>query len=326
MSERAVLITGCGGFLGSWLADSLCQREKSITGLLNAHEKPSILFEQFDLSDRIRIFQGSINDRPLIERIINEQEIDVIFHLAAQSQVSSAIENPGHTFTVNIEGTWKLLDAVRNAKRTILVILVSTVGVYGDAMGGLCTEATPVRSRFPYEVSKACSEMIVQCYGFTYGLSVSIVRFCNLYGPGDSNYNRIIPSTIRAVFLGEHPRLRSDGRGVRNYLYVQDAVEALLTIADALQGDERKSDLFNICGTSATGTLEIVDTILKMMDREDLTPGIQSKSVSEAANMVCSSEKIRKQLGWYPKFSLQEGIRQTIDWYREQWEKNSGLL
>jgi CDP-glucose 4,6-dehydratase len=238
-------------------------------------------------------------------------------HLAAQSIVSVANRNPLATLESNIRGTWTVLEAARRSPRVKQIVVASSDKAYGDNPKLPYTEDMPLRGRHPYDVSKSCSDLVAQMYANTYGLPVCITRCGNVYGPGDLNWNRIVPGTMRSALRGERPVIRSDGKFVRDYLYVDDGAAAYLRTAEVLaQRNELRGEAFNFSNDTPVTVVQLVERILKTAGRVDLLPEVRNEASHEIREQYLSSEKARQTLSWAPRFTLDEGLKHTFEWYR----------
>lgn len=321
--QKNVLITGASGFLGSYVAEDLLAAGANVTFLMRDYVPSSMLYET-GIWKKANATRSQLEDYFAVERTINEYEIDTIFHLGAQAIVGAANRSPLQTFKSNIEGTWNILEAARNSKLVQRVIVASSDKAYGEQDELPYTEETPLQGRHPYDVSKSCADLIAQSYFNTYGLKVSITRCGNFYGPGDINFNRIIPGTIRSVLLGQQPVIRSDGTYVRDYLFVKDAATAYLQLCQNMHRKEVVGQAFNFSTNSRIDVRSLVNIILKLM-RSDLKPVILGEAAAEIKNQYLSSEKAAKLLGWQARYDLEEGLKETIPWY-EKYLKNQGVI
>ncbi len=314
--QRNVLVTGCSGFLGCWLSRRLCENGARVIGFCRNEIPRARVFSEFGLRDRFTLVHGSLADHTLLQRTMLECGVDTVFHLAAQSKVDNAQQYPRKTFETNIQGTWNLLEAVRNAGQPIRVVMASTDVVYGDSSELPYTEASPMEGMFPYAASKVCAELLGNCYHRTYGVMVSIARTSNLYGGGDLGFQRIIPGTIRSVICGEAPVINSNGLPERDYLYVEDAVSAYMLLAAAMERPEVCGQTFNFSSEMPVSVLTVVETILKLMGRADLKPRVLGQGANETPVRHSSSSRARERLGWFADSSLESGLEKTIAWYR----------
>ncbi|MBN2375007.1 MAG: SDR family NAD(P)-dependent oxidoreductase [Sedimentisphaerales bacterium] len=313
--DKNVLITGGAGFIGSWLSRLLCDMGAAVTVLSEKNASESVLFQQYDLSKRTELVEGDIRNWQFVRDLAADGNFDILFHLAAQSQVTVAQEDPRATFEVNIAGTWNLLEAFHQTSPASAFVLASTVSVSGETTDETFDESAPLAGAYPYEVSKACAELIGKSYCRTYNMPVGTLRFSNLYGPGDMNFRRIIPGTVLNVLKNTKPQIRGNGQSVRDYLYIHDAVEALLLLGKYLQSGDVTGQVFQVSSMSCVTTLDLVKIILHLMQQDQLGYEIVHNGSAEISQIKPSSEKIRKQLGWQPRFTLEQGLQETIDWY-----------
>ncbi len=315
-SRKNVFITGCTGLLGAWLAKELVNRGASVVGLVR-DDVPKANFFSLGLDKLIVSVHGEIENYLLLERVLNEYEIETVFHLAAQTIVTIANNNPVSTFKANIEGTWNLLEACRKNHNVNRIIVASSDKAYGDQDVLPYSEEMPLQGSHPYDVSKSCADMIAHSYFNTYGLPVCVTRCGNFYGGGDLNFNRIVPGTIRSVFFNEKPVIRSDGSYVRDYLYILDAVDAYLCLAEKMDQHPLHGEAFNFSNEIQLTVLELTNKILELMGRKDLKPVVLGEAGSEIKKQFLSTEKTRRILGWSPRRSIEKGLQETISWYTE---------
>ena len=314
--DRHVLITGCTGLLGSWLSTALVDAGAQVVGLIR-DEVPHSQLRRSGYHRRIAIVRGDVTDYELVERALNEYEVETVFHLAAQTIVAIANRAPLSTLETNVKGTWTVLEAARRSPTVRRIVVASSDKAYGAATTLPYTEEMDLRGIYPYDVSKSCADMIAQGYAHTYGLPVAVTRCANLYGGGDLNWNRIVPGTIRSALRGEAPVVRSDGSPLRDYLYVQDGVSAYLTLAQHLDHLELYGEAFNFGSEKPRTVLEMVETIIALSPYPGLMPDIQGTASNEIQDQYLDSTKAQNVLGWEPAFSLETGLRETIAWYRD---------
>jgi CDP-glucose 4,6-dehydratase len=315
-NQRRVFITGATGFIGSWLVKELLAHGAYVVALVRDTDPQSELYRSGDIR-RVSVVNGRLEDFWTLERAINEYEIDTVFHLGAQTIVGTAHRFPLPTFEANIRGTYNLLEACRlHSNMVQRVVIASSDKAYGEQPNLPYTEDMPLNGRHPYEVSKSCADLIAQCYHHTYGLPVAIARCGNVYGGGDLNWSRIVPGTIRSFLRGERPIIRSDGTYVRDYIYVKDVVRAYMCLAECLDDDRVQGEAFNFSAETPLTVLELVQAIQRLMNCEHIEPQILDCAEGEIRAQYLSAAKARSILGWEPQFNLEQGLRETIEWYR----------
>lgn len=315
--HKNVFITGCTGILGSWLTILLVEKGANAIGLIrDLVPKSNLNWSGFHT--RINVVRGTLSDYELLLRTLNEYEVDTIFHLAAQTIVTIANRSPLSTFESNIKGTWNLLEAARQTATVQRLVVASSDKAYGEHDQLPYQEDFSLQGRHPYDVSKSCVDLIAQSYYHTYRMPIGIARCGNIYGGGDLNFNRVIPGTIRSLYYDELPIIRSDGSPERDYIYVKDAVNAYLTLARSLDRDEFRGEAFNFSNEQPITVLDLVQKIIKIYGKTNCLPKIigKGKSKGEIQRQFLSSKKARKLLKWKTAYSMEEGLRETIDWYR----------
>jgi CDP-glucose 4,6-dehydratase len=313
--DRPALVTGATGLVGGWLVRRLLAAGADVVCLVRDWV-PQSEFVRAKLIDRVKVVNGDIRSQSLLERVLGEYEIDTVIHLAAQAIVGIANRNPVSTFKTNIGGTWALLEACRRSPLVKQIVVASSDKAYGEHKQLPYREDAALRGVNPYDVSKSCADLIAQSYAQTYKLPVAITRCGNFYGGGDLNWNRLVPGTIRSVLRGQRPVIRSDGAFVRDYFYAEDGAAVNMLLAERLASDNLRGQAFNFSNESQLTVLELVDRILKLMGSQ-LEPEIRNEAVNEIREQYLSAGKARQVLGWKPGFTLDEGLRRTIDWYRE---------
>jgi CDP-glucose 4,6-dehydratase len=268
------------------------------------------------LIEKVRVVRGEVQDQKLMERCLGEYEIDTVIHLAAQTIVTIANNNPISTFESNIAGTWSLLEASRRSATVKQIVLASSDKAYGDSPTLPYNEMTPLQGRHPYDVSKSCADLIAQSYAQTYRSPVVITRCGNFYGGGDLNWNRIVPGTIRSVLRDQRPVIRSDGNYVRDYFYVEDGAATYMQLAEAMAGNTSLcGQAFNFSNESQVSVLDLVKKILAIM-RSHLEPDLRNQASNEIRHQYLSAAKAKELLGWQPTYTLDEGLARTVNWYR----------
>ena len=308
-------MTGATGLLGSWLVPELLRRGADVVALIRDGVPRSLLVREGWL-DRITCVHGSFTDDGLVRRVLAEYSVSTVFHLGAQTLVGVAKADPLGTLEANVRGTWMLLDAARQC-RVEQVLLASSDKAYGESTRLPYREDYPLEGRYPYEVSKSCADLIATMYARTYGLPVGIVRCGNLFGGGDLNFSRLIPGVIQSTLRGENFLIRSDGKYVRDFLYVEDAADAYLCFAEKLATEKSLAgQAFNFGLGLKLTMLDLAEMVLRLMGRADLRPVVQNIANAEIREQYLDASKARQLLGWSPRCGMEEGLRRTIDWYR----------
>jgi CDP-glucose 4,6-dehydratase len=306
--DRPVFVTGGTGLVGSWLIKHLLERGADIVCLVRDWVPQSELVRDRQI-EKVKVVRGDVRDQELLERVLGEFEIDTVIHLAAQTIVTIANRNPISTFETNIGGTWALLEACRRSPKVKQIIVASSDKAYGDQLILPYTEATALAGQHPYDVSKSCADLIAQTYAKTYDLPVAITR-CG-------NWNRIVPGTIRSVLRGQNPVIRSDGKFIRDYFYVEDGAEAYIALAEALAAQPQlRGEAFNFSYENPQSVNDIVTKILSLMGAA-FAPEILNETNNEILAQSLDSHKARQVLNWSPEFGYEEGLQKTIAWYKE---------
>lgn len=313
--DRPVAVTGATGFLGSHLVGHLVRHGASVVVLVRDDVPPTAITTAW-LGD-VRVVRGAVEDQSVLERLLGDYEVRTLFHLAAQSQVGVANRNPVATYEANIQGTWAILEAARRSPRVEQIVTASSDKAYGAQPALPYDEEMPLLAVNPYDVSKACADLLAQSYHQTYGVPVCITRCGNFFGPGDQNWERLVPGTIRSLLRGERPVIRSDGTMVRDYLYVADGALAYLQLAEAMAKDA------SVAGHAFNFSTELPLTVLELVEKlqaaagTSLEPDILGTASHEIDSQYLSAAKARKVLGWAPTLTMEEALAATVGWYRE---------
>lgn len=313
---RSAFVTGAYGMLGAWLSRALCERGVRVVVLKRDRDQRSALTIE-GTEDRCHVVHGDITDAALMQRVVVEEEVDTVFHLAAQTIVGAANRSPVSTFETNMRGTWNVLEAARLAGVARVVVAASDKA-YGAHEELPYVESMALQPKFPYDVSKAATDLIARSYFHTFGLPVATTRFANLYGGGDLNPSRLIPELVASVLDGRDPVIRSDGSPERDFLYVEDAVAAYLAIADALDAPEgARGEAFNAGGGRPVSVREVVETLVRVAGAA-VSPRYEGAGVppGEIDRQYVDTTKLRELTGWQPAVALDEGLERTLEWYR----------
>jgi CDP-glucose 4,6-dehydratase len=312
---RSVFVTGAYGLLGSALVRTLLDRGVEVT-VLRRDTTPRSALVLEGLEPLVNVVPGDVTGGGVVLRAIGEYEADTVFHLAAQTIVGTANRSPLSTWEANVQGTWMVLEACRELGVARVVVAASDKA-YGAHDELPYREDFALQPRFPYDVSKAATDLIARCYWHTYGVPVATTRFANLYGGGDTNRSRLVPEAVDAALAGRRPVIRSDGTPERDFLYVDDAVAAYLAIADALDGGGARGEAFNAGSGRPHAVREVVELICRIAGT-DVEPDIRGTGTprGEIDRQYVDTTKLRRLTGWAPQVTLEDGLRRTVEWYR----------
>lgn len=315
-TDRTTFVTGATGLAGSWLVKRLLVLGADVICLVRDWV-PQSEMHRSDVLGRVSVVRGDVRDQALLERVLGEYEIDTVIHLAAQTLVPVANRNPVSTLDTNIRGTWSLLEACRRSPCVHQIVIASSDKAYGSQERLPYKETAPLQGRHPYDVSKSCADLVAQAYAATYQVPVVISRCGNFYGGGDLNWNRIVPGTIRSVIRGEPPVIRSDGKAIRDYFYVEDGAAAYTLLVERLASDPSLAGrAFNFSNEQPLMVLDLAQRILALMG-SDLPLDIRNKAANEIRDQRLSAAQARRVLGWRPLFDLDEGLKRSVEWYAD---------
>jgi CDP-glucose 4,6-dehydratase len=316
--DRPALVTGGTGFAGSWLIQRLLERGADVVCIVRDWVPRSALLAG-SLPNDISVVFGDVRDQALLERVLGNYEVEYVFHLAAQTIVPIANRNPVETFDTNIRGTAALLEACRRSPCIRGIVVASSDKAYGAQTELPYREDMPLKPLHPYDVSKACADLLTRSYAATYGLPVAVTRAGNFFGGGDLNWSRLVPGTIRSVLRGRRPVIRSDGTPRRDYVYIEDVVDAYLLLAQSVGEGHVHGGAVNISYQRPLSVREVVDAILAETGA-DLEPVAENLATHEIQDQYLDATRAYKELGWSPAFDFDEGLRRTVDWYRKHFD------
>ncbi len=311
--NRNVLVTGAGGFKGSHLVEKLIELKARVVSLIRDYD-PKSYFETQNLGRKSVVVIGDLKDRQKMSDILSKYEIQTIFHLGAQPLVTTALMNPIETLESNIMGTVNILEAARLYSKASEIVVISSDKAYGPQKNLPYAENERLEGKAPYDVSKSCADLIAQMYAKVYNLPITITRCSNVFGPGDLNMGRIVPGAIEAILKSEPLKIRSDGKFIREYIYVRDTIDAYITLAENI--DKTKGEAFNIAGKNIMNVLEIVERISNILGRK-VDYEILNQAKTEIPKQYLDGSKIKDVLGWEPKTSFEEAINETFKWYEK---------
>jgi len=313
MKNKKILLTGVTGLLGSWLAEELLDKNCDLTGLA-LNQDLNFLINSKKINNHLDIHYFDISDEEKLNKIFNK-DYDLVIHLAAQTQVGHAIDNPVFTFKSNIQGTWNILDLCR--VNNIPIVVASSDKAYGESDVLPYEETFNLNGQFPYEVSKSATDLLCKTYKTTYNLNVATLRCGNIYGGGDLNWERLIPGVIRWLINNEQPILRTNGTFKRDWVYVEDVVQAYIGVGDALMDSNIiVSDAYNFSSRDYLSVSDIYEKLVYKFSDDFIDPLIQEKSEFEIKDQYLSSKKINDELGIISQFDIDKGLEKTVSWYK----------
>lgn len=316
-SDKRVLVTGGTGMVGSWTVKRLVNEGAHVVALIRDNDTQSELWRS-GVINKINVVNGRLEDYNAVERAVNEHDVDTIFHLGAQTIVGTAFRSPMQTLEANVQGSWNIYEAARVHPELVKRVLVaSSDKAYGPKDELPYNEDMSLVGRAPYEVSKSCTDLIGQSYAWQYGVPLAIARCGNIYGGGDLNWSRIVPGTLRALIKGEQPVLRSDGTFLRDYLYVEDVVDAYLTLGEQMGTTVKPGDAYNFSDEKPMTVMDIYKAICTAYGKPDVEPHILGGAKDEIKDQYLDSARARDRLSWTIKWGLERGLQDTVKWYQE---------
>ena len=312
---RRVFVTGATGMVGSWLCRRLVDAGAYVVALVRDADPHSELLRS-GVINRLSVVSGRLEDYPTVARAINEHEVESVFHLGAQTIVGTAARAPLATLEANVMGTANVLEAARVHRDLVRrVVVASSDKAYGSQPNLPYTEDTPLTGRHPYEVSKSAADIITQSYFATYGLPVAVARCGNIFGGGDLNWSRIVPGSVRAVLRNEPLVIRSDGTFLRDYIFVDDVVDAYLLLGEALDDPELAGIALNFSMEQPMTVLAMFAAVCRAARRPALEPVVLGGAHDEIRDQYLDSSLARKVLGWEARHTLDAGLERTVGWY-----------
>ena len=320
--NKKVLVTGASGFVGSNLVQKLLNLGSQVTTFINEIDKFSPLVQSKNIYQTQVIF-GDLSNFDSVHRSIKDPEIEIIFHLGAETIVQRAYLNPLRTMQSNVEGTWNILESVRLLESQVQsTVIASSDKAYGNSTMLPYHENFPLSGVGLYDVSKSCTDLISKSYALNFKLNVSIARCGNIYGPGDLNWSRIVPGTIRSILKNEKPIIRSSGKNLRDYIYIEDILDAYLKLGKFSRELNFGGEAFNFSREEPISVIEIVDEIRKSLEDKTLEPVILNEAGNEIIDQHLDSSKARNILKWQPKIDLATGLQSTKEWYIKYLHEN----
>ena len=327
MNNKNILVTGGLGILGSALVKKLNQKKSYNIFILDRSKniKKIKVLELGNLK-KVKIIKGNFNDYKTVFKIIKNKNISTIFHLGAITQVIDAYKSPMETFNSNIIGTINILESIRNLRKKINLIFSSSDKAYGSLVGNSYLENHQLKGNFPYDVSKSASDLIVQSYVKTYNLKAGIIRSGNIYGPGDLNMDRLVPHVIISSILKKRSVLRSNGKLIRDYIYVDDVANAYFMLMKKMINSKEKLRIYNVGSKENLTVKNFVKLITIMINKKEIYPIIKNNSKIEIYRQKLNYTKIKRDLKWAPKSNFKESLNKTIEWYKKNIDFFDGKL
>lgn len=315
LAGKNVLVTGATGLVGSHLVERLLEKKANIIATYRSSDPRSYFFDN-GFGNKVVMAICDLKDYKRVYDVVTQYEIDFVFHIAAQPIVEIAFQNPLETLEDNINGTINILESSRLYPRVKGVVVASSDKAYGKKCDH-ATEDAPMNGDHPYDVSKSCVDLIARAYAKTYNMPVTVSRFGNIYGPGDLNMNRIIPSIMKAVIFGETLQIRSDGKFVRDYVYVKDVADGYILLME--QMDKAKGEAFNFSTGYNFSVLDLLEKISKIVGKK-VKYEIINNQKNEIPNQSLNFDKVVERLGWKSRYTFEDGIKETIHWYERYFD------
>ena len=312
---KKVLVTGSNGLLGSWFIKRLIDESIEVKGIC-LDESRNYLLESLNLTQQFENYYFDISEYKKLNQIFIDNDFDIVFHFAAQTQVKDALLDPLTTFNSNIKGTWNLLEICR--QNNVPAVVASSDKAYGISENLPYKEDFRLNGEFPYEVSKSITDLLVNTYKVSYKLKVSSLRCGNIYGGGDLNWDRLIPGVIKWLLNNEQPILRTDGSFKRDWVYVQDVVEAYYLVGrELIKNPKNVSTAYNFAGLDYLSVKDVYTAICIAVKGEFVEPKYVIDSELEIPDQYLDSSKIKNEIGFGAKYELDKSLKETISWYKE---------
>ncbi|MEK7072365.1 MAG: GDP-mannose 4,6-dehydratase [Patescibacteria group bacterium] len=308
LKAKNILVTGGGGFIGSHLVDELIERGHNVVVIDNLSSG-----KRENINLKARFYKADVRDKNIFQ-ILEREKIDGVFHLAAQPIVEKAYENPVETLETNIMGTVNVLEACRQKGDLKFVVVISSDKAYGRTKELPYKEFFPLKGSHPYDVSKSAADLIAQAFFSTYGLPVVITRFSNVYGPRDFNFSRIIPGALEAAIKDAELAVRSDGKMVREYVYVKDIIDGCIKLAQNIE--IAAGEAFNFGSTNIYSVIDVINRIEKILG-QTIKYNVLNIAKNEIPAQYLDWSKAKEKLNWVPIISFEDGIAETYLWYKE---------
>jgi CDP-glucose 4,6-dehydratase len=309
IKRSRILVTGGAGFIGSHVVEQLISLGADIH-VVDIKVLKKSYFDEQKFEKKVTLSFVDIAKKNKIKKIFSDFKPDYVLHIAAEAIVNNSYKNPYKTFQTNIMGTVSILEAARSTNSVKGIIVASSDKAYGKTKKAY-TESSPLQGDHPYDVSKSATDLIAQTYFKTYGLPIVVTRFGNVYGEGDLHLNRIIPGISEAIVTKKPLLIRSDGKYIRDYLYVKDVANGYIHLLKNIGGIHGEAYNF-----SSPETLSVLDVLKKAEDivKVQVPYKILNTAKNEIPYQHLDDTKIRK-LGWGNKYAMKDVFPRIVTWY-----------
>ena len=323
IKNKLFLVTGCYGFVAQHLIHNLLLNNNRVIGIYNKKYQLKIFNNKNYINKKKLIVKKvDIRDKKALTNLFKKYKFDYCYHLAAISQVLTSNQSPEETYEINVFGTINLLESAKLYRPKIKFIFSSSDKAYGSSKKLPYKEDFPLNGLNPYDASKACADIISRSYAKAFNLQVCVTRFVNIYGPGDVNWDRIIPGTIKSLINNKKPILRSNGRFLRDYLFIDDVVNGYIMLGKAMQNKKVKGIAINFGSGKPITVLNLVKKMLKINNNNSKFYIIKNKVKNEIKDQYSGYQLAKETMNWKPKISLEEGLIKTFSWYKKKIKKN----
>ena len=323
IKNKLFLVTGCYGFVAQHLIHNLLLNNNRVIGVYNKKYQLKIFNNKNYINKKkLVVKKVDIRDKKALTNLFKEYKFDYCYHLAAISQVLTSNQSPEETYEINVFGTINLLESAKLYRPKIKFIFSSSDKAYGSSKKLPYKEDFPLNGLNPYDASKACADIISRSYAKAFNLQVCVTRFVNIYGPGDVNWDRIIPGTIKSLINNKKPILRSNGKFLRDYLFIDDVINGYIMLGKAMQNKKVKGIAINFGSGKPITVLNLVKQMLKINNNNSKFYIIKNKVKNEIKDQYSGYQLAKETIYWKPKISLEEGLVKTFSWYKKRIKKN----
>ena len=323
IKNKLFLVTGCYGFVAQHLIHNLLLNNNRVIGIYNKKYQLKIFNNKNYINKKkLVVKKVDIRNKKALTNLFKKYKFDYCYHLAAISQVLTSNQSPEETYEINVFGTINLLESAKLYRPKIKFIFSSSDKAYGSSKKLPYKEDFPLNGLNPYDASKASADIISRSYAKAFNLQVCVTRFVNIYGPGDVNWDRIIPGTIKSLINNKKPILRSNGRFLRDYLFIDDVVNGYIMLGKAMQNKKVKGIAINFGSGKPITVLNLVKKMLKINNNNSKFYIIKNKVKNEIKDQYSGYQLAKETIHWKPKISLEEGLVKTFSWYKKRIKKN----